>query len=302
MKSRVQRPRLEVYRIVSLAGVCLSLLLFACGHRVAPDGGGPGLGPRQAAPDGVAAEQVTVAPTPTAAASDAVPAALATIPPSPTAAGGPAAAVYRGRTDTNCVALTFDAGADAGYTALILDTLRRNGIRATFGMTGQWAMEHPDLVRLMVADGHQLMNHTWDHRSFTGASTRTRPLSRSERWAELDRTEAAIHELTGQSTLPYFRAPFGDDDRTVEADAGARGYRYDILWTVDTGGWAGASVGQIIAKSSAGAAPGAIIVMHVGAASLDGPALQGVIDAIRQRGLGFATISQLVGPGTIGGS
>ena len=50
----------------------------------------------------------------------------------------------------------------------------RSGIRATFGMTGKWAQANPDLVRRMAADGDQLMNHTWDHRSFTGLSTRTR--------------------------------------------------------------------------------------------------------------------------------
>jgi peptidoglycan/xylan/chitin deacetylase (PgdA/CDA1 family) len=239
--------------------------------------GAPGAGvevPKDTTPD---SETATPLPTPTIVDTQ------------------PARTIYRGRTDTNAVALTFDAGADVGYTSLILDTLRNNGIRATFGMTGQWAMTHPDLVRTMVADGHQLMNHTWDHRSFTGLSTKMRPMSREQRWLELDQTEATIESLTGQSTYPYFRAPSGDQDRSVEVDVGLHGYRYDVLWSVDTGGWAGASVGQIIARSAGGAVPGAIIVMHVGSESRDGPALQDVIDAIRQKGLGFATISGLVG-------
>jgi peptidoglycan/xylan/chitin deacetylase (PgdA/CDA1 family) len=276
--------------------MCVCVCSTACAGssaRVSVRAGADSRGP--SASSGVAQLQASSPAPPETPAS--IP--LATIPPAasatPVASTGPAVAVYRGRTDTNAVALTFDAGADAGYTALILDTLRRNGIHATFGMTGQWAADNPELVRQMVADGHELINHTWDHRSFTGASTQTKALNRGQRWSELDRTEATVQSLTGQTTLPYFRAPFGDDDRSVEADAGARGYRYDILWTVDTGGWAGATVGQIIAKSAAGATPGAIIVMHVGAESLDGPALQGVIDAIRQKGLGFATISELVG-------
>jgi len=206
----------------------------------------------------------------------------------------PAMQVYRGRTDTNAAALTFDAGADAGYAGFILDTLERNGIHASFGMTGQWAVANPDLVRRMAADGDQLLNHTWDHRSMTGLSTATRPLTRQERASELQSTDDALLRLTGQTTLPYFRAPFGDQDSSVDTDAGLLGYRYDILWTVDTGGWAGAPVARIVAASARGASPGAIVVMHVGSESQDGPALQGVIDAIKERGLRFATIDELI--------
>jgi len=136
-----------------------------------------------------------------------------------------------------------------GYASLkdAWDTLKRNGIQASFGMTGQWAQQNPDLVKLIASDGHQLMNHTWDHRSWTGLSDKPGVTSREERLAELDQTEDIVHQLTGQTTLPYFRAPFGDQDASVQADVGLRGYRYDVLWTVDTRGWAGANAGQIMA-------------------------------------------------------
>jgi peptidoglycan/xylan/chitin deacetylase (PgdA/CDA1 family) len=192
------------------------------------------------------------------------------------------------------VALTFDAGADVGYASLILDTLERNGIRASFGMTGQWAINHPDLVSRMVSDGDQLLNHTWDHRSMTGASTSTPALGLDERKSELARTDAVLTEISGKSTKPFFRAPYGDEDASVERDAGRAGYHYDVLWSVDSGGWAGAPVARIVARCAAGATPGAIIVMHVGAESQDGPALQAVIDQIRSRGLAFSTIAELL--------
>jgi peptidoglycan-N-acetylglucosamine deacetylase len=226
---------------------------------------------------------ITPAPSPTASAAPAA------------AFSGPALPVSSGRTDTNAVALTFDAGADVGYASLILDTLERNAVHASFGMTGQWAVAHPDLVSRMVSDGDQLLNHTWDHRSMTGLSTSTAPLSHEERVAELSRTDSVLSEIAGQSTQPYFRAPYGDQDASVNADAGRAGYHYDVLWSVDTGGWAGAPIGRIVAKSTAGAVPGAIIVMHVGAESQDGPALQSVIDVIRARGLQFVTVADLVG-------
>ena len=230
-----------------------------------------------------AAATTTIVPPPQTSPADTSPAKLIAIGAS-------------GRTDTHAVALTFDAGADAGYTALILDTLTRNGLLATFGMTGQWAQQNPDLVRQIAADGDQFMNHTWDHRSWTGLSDKPAVTSHLERWAELDRTEAIVHQLTGGTTLPYFRAPYGDQDATVQADVGQRGYRFDVLWTIDTRGWAGANPGQITA-ACARAEAGAIIVMHVGRQSQDGPALQSCIDAIHRNGLGFATVAQLlVGP------
>jgi peptidoglycan-N-acetylglucosamine deacetylase len=216
--------------------------------------------------------------------------------PTPSASpAGPAAVVTRGPGSVKKVALTFDAGADAGYTRLILDVLTRNGIEATFGMTGQWAQANPELVKEIAADGDEFMDHTWDHRSFTGYSTHTKPLTASERKAEIERTEAIIRQLTGETTKPYFRAPYGDQDSSVQTDIASQGYRYDVLWTVDTLGWAGASVGQILARSTQGAVPGAIYVMHVDSASKDGLALQSVIDAIRDKGLGFATVSELLG-------
>ena len=92
-------------------------------------------------------------------------------PPPPDPGTGLSTIVDRGTNGRLEVALTFDAGADTGYAAEILDLLRDEGIKATFGMTGVWAEANPDLVRRMVAEGHQLINHTWDHSSLTGANT-----------------------------------------------------------------------------------------------------------------------------------
>ena len=60
-----------------------------------------------------------------------------------------------------------------------------------------WAEQHPDLVQRMVAEGHQLMNHTYDHASFTGYSPGTAPLTTDERRREIERTEAVIGAIAG---------------------------------------------------------------------------------------------------------
>jgi peptidoglycan/xylan/chitin deacetylase (PgdA/CDA1 family) len=233
---------------------------------------------------------VTPAPTP---APTATPTSAPTTP-EPSAGGGPAEVVRRGNTNRNIVAFSFDAGSDAGYTVLILDTLATNGIKASFGITGAWAERYPDLMRRIVQEGHHLINHSYDHPSFTGRSVNRQPLTRAERWEQLDRTEEIVRELTGATTKPYFRPPFGDYDDSVNADVGARGYRYNVMWTVDSRGWQGIPEGQIIQRSLDLAEPGAIYVFHVGSASQDGPALQEIIDGLRERGYQMGTVEDVL--------
>jgi peptidoglycan/xylan/chitin deacetylase (PgdA/CDA1 family) len=108
-------------------------------------------------------------------------------------------------TSRKVVALTFDAGSDVGYASRILDTLKANRVKASFGITGKWAEAHPALLRRIVREGHTVMNHTYSHRSFTGSSTGTAPLSYKQRSAELRKTESAVQRIAGVSTKPYFR-------------------------------------------------------------------------------------------------
>lgn len=199
-------------------------------------------------------------------------------------AGGAAEVIRYGDTSRKVVAFTFDAGADAGYTMLILDTLKANGIHASFGMTGKFAETYPDLVKRMVNEGHTLINHTYDHKSFTGNSTQDYGLTEQERWDELNRTEQIIHDLTGVTTKPYFRPPYGDYDESVNEDVGAIGYKYNVMWAVDSRGWTGIPAAQITSRCLEMLEPGAIYIFHVGSQSQDGPALQSIIDGIKARG------------------
>lgn len=252
----------------------------------------------------------TPSPTPTPTATQTAtptesPTPTGTPSPTPTPTDSPtatptvpvdaAALVYSVPSAGHVVALTFDAGSDVGYTHDILDTLSVNRIRATFGMTGEWAQANPKFVQRIAREGHTFINHTWSHRSFTGASTGADPLNASERASELAQTEAHILSLTGVSTKPLFRPPYGDTDDSVARDVAADGYAYQVMWSIDTRGWAGASVDEIVQRVTDGVSDGAIIVMHVGSASQDGPALQAIIDTLRAQGYGFTTVQGLLG-------
>jgi peptidoglycan/xylan/chitin deacetylase (PgdA/CDA1 family) len=213
--------------------------------------------------------------------------------PSPTPPGT-AQVIRRGDPTRDIVALSFDAAADAGFTAQILDTLKANGITATFGVSGQWAERNADLVRRIAREGHELINHSYDHPSFTGLSTGEPPLTQAERWEQLDRTDAIIQELAGLSTKPYFRSPYGDYDASVNDDLHARGYTYNVLWTVDSGGWAGLPASDITRRCLSRVEPGAIFVFHVGAASQDAAALQPIIDGLTAMGYTFGAIGDIL--------
>lgn len=204
--------------------------------------------------------------------------------PGPTAA--PARLLWRGSTSRHVVALTFDAGSDAGDAAAILDLLRARGIRASFGLTGAWVRANPELARRIVREGHLVVNHTDRHLSFTGRSTGTAPLTFAQRRAALLGAEQAL-QAVGATGRPWFRPPYGDRDTTVDRDVGALGYRVELMWTVDTLGWKGVPPSEVVSRVLAKLAPGEIVLMHVGAASTDAEALPDLLDALRQRGYGF---------------
>jgi peptidoglycan/xylan/chitin deacetylase (PgdA/CDA1 family) len=191
------------------------------------------------------------------------------------------------------VALTFDAGADRGYAEDILDTLRAAGVPASFGVTGQWAEQNPDLVRRMAADGHQVINHTLDHRSFTGLSDELGGLSAARQRQELEEADAILTPLIGHTTRPWYRLPYGDDAAGISADVAATGFTRKAGWTVDSLGWRGWAAGDIVARCVKLAEPDAVYVFHVGHTSQDGPALARIIAGVRERGLGFATLESL---------
>lgn len=245
-----------------------------------------------------AAPAITEAPpqesTPEPTPKPAVTPAPAERPPVFADCDSPALEVRRGNSTRQMVALTFDAGSDAGYTSQILQTLSDAGVKASFSLTGEWSEAHPDLVQAMAAGGHLLMNHSYDHPSFTGLSTGEGPLSTQQRIDELDRADAVIRSITGQTTKPYFRPPYADFDGSVLCDVYADGYYYLVMWTVDTMGWNGATADEIVQTSLSRAKPGAIYIMHVGSQSQDAVALPRVIDGLRAQGYSFGTIADIL--------
>jgi len=207
---------------------------------------------------------------------------------------GSSMVIYGGSTSSGKIALTFDAGADRGMAGYILDVLADYGVHATFGMTGLWAQENPDLVARMVAEGHQLINHTWSHPSFTGGSSSTTVLTRAGRVDQLDRAEAIVESTTGYQMAPYWRPPYGDINASVLRDVYTGGYYVAVMWTCDSLGWNGASEQQILNRCMYPMGAGDIILMHVGADGLDWAATDNMIEYFQGQGLEIVTVEDLL--------
>jgi peptidoglycan/xylan/chitin deacetylase (PgdA/CDA1 family) len=190
------------------------------------------------------------------------------------------------------VALTFDAGADRGYAEDILDLLRDQHVLGTFGVTGKWAKANPDLVQRMAAEHHLVVNHTYDHRSFTGVSDGLGGQTADQRRTELESADQIIAPLIGHSTRPWYRLPYGDDDTHAASDVAPTGFTQKVGWTVDSLGWKHLAAPDIVGRCLDRAAPGAIYIFHVGGDSQDHLALERIIPALRERGFGFTTIDR----------
>jgi peptidoglycan/xylan/chitin deacetylase (PgdA/CDA1 family) len=179
------------------------------------------------------------------------------------------------------VTLSFDAGSDAGDVASILSTLRAQGITAAFGLTGRFVEQFPSAARAIAAGGHTIFNHSYSHPDFT-------TLTQAQRFAELDRTEAAFR-AAGLNTARWFRAPYkaGYAHSGLNRDLALRGFYLNVDWTYDTTGYTGASVATILSRVRTYTRPGTIVLGHVGAASTDAEALPDVIRTLREMGYRF---------------
>lgn len=136
--------------------------------------------------------------------------------------------VEHGNTKNKWIAFTFDCGGQNDGGPQIVATLKKYGIKTTFFILGDSIIHNPDLLRQMVADGHEIGHHSYTHRSF-------RDLSEAEIAEEMTKTEDVIHEIAGDDVLvrPFFRFPYGEYTGTNQRTIISMGY-LPIHWTLDS--------------------------------------------------------------------
>ncbi|MEN9934382.1 MAG: hypothetical protein RLZZ387_961 [Chloroflexota bacterium] len=200
--------------------------------------------------------------------------------------------VERGPAEQPWVALTLDAGAGAAPTPRMLDALRERGVRITFFLTGKWIAENPELTRQIVADGHELANHTFGHPDLTAVSD-------AEIRRELAETEAALREVAPAATMrPFFRPPYGAYDERVQRAVQAEGY-LPVYWTLDSLDSVGEPktpeflLERVTAKLTPERLRGAIILAHCGSEPT-ADALPAILDRFAAMGLEVRPLSEVL--------
>ncbi|HUO94441.1 MAG TPA: glycosyltransferase [Rhizomicrobium sp.] len=213
-------------------------------------------------------------------------------------------------TDTD-VALTFDDGPDAQWTPQILDILKEKHVKATFFIIGENAEANPGLVQRILAEGHELGNHTYTHPDLEDTPSQGVPL-------ELNATQRLVEALTGRS-LRLFRPPYlgdaepTDDDQIAPVLVAQRMGYTTVGEHVDPVDWAQPGVDKIVQAvddevnhrpTNVGGAhvdtrgiPTDVVLLHDagGDRAQTVEALPLIIDKLRSEGHHFVLVSDLAG-------
>lgn len=217
-------------------------------------------------------------------------------------------------------ALTFDAHAAEHGARELLAILRERGVRATIFVTGRFALESPDILRQVAADGHEIGNHSFSHPHLTtwdaDRSHRLRQgVTREFLHDELRRTAEAIEAAVGRPPSRFWRAPYGEHNATIRAWAAELGL-VQVDWTraptdgLDSLDWVDdprrrnylgvdAMTRRLLGFEAKHGVPlaGAIILMHLGSTRPEPPLLEVVpafLDETDRRGLRPVPVGELV--------
>ncbi len=183
------------------------------------------------------------------------------------------------------LALTFDDGPHPQLTPKLLDILRQQGVRATFYVIGRNVETYPDIARRIVAEGHEIANHSWSHPALTKVSS-------AKLKQELESTSNVIERETGRRPT-NMRPPYGAiNDRVRQAIL--QDHKLDvIMWSVDPLDWKRPGASVVTQRMVQGAKPGAILLAHdIHPGTIE--AMPQTIAQLKAKGYGFATVSQLL--------
>lgn len=130
------------------------------------------------------------------------------------------------KTQQPMASVTFDDGPDPAFTPRVLEALREAGVKATFMVMGWNAAQHPELLKEVVAAGHEIGNHSWSHEDLafqTAEQTRD----------QIVKAKETIEDIV-QVPLVGFRPPRGVLNGSALMVCAELGY--DLwLWSVTRG-------------------------------------------------------------------
>lgn len=194
--------------------------------------------------------------------------------------------IYCVKTDKKQIALSFDAAWGNEDTQKILDILSKHNVKVTFFMTGGWVEKYPDDVKAIYEAGHDLGNHSENHKDMP-------TLSDTQQKEEIMKVHNRVNELTGYEMF-LFRPPYGSYNNNLILNAKDCGY-YTIQWDVDSLDWKNYGVDSIIktVTQHKHLGNGSIILCHNGA-KYTADALDTMITTLKEAGYELVPVSELI--------
>ncbi|SIO90946.1 Peptidoglycan N-acetylglucosamine deacetylase [Nocardiopsis sp. JB363] len=190
--------------------------------------------------------------------------------------------------NVKCVALTFDDGPGR-YTDELLDILDENDAKATFYLLGSKLDSYTEEVERMVDEDHEVGNHTWDHADLAD-------LSAGEIKEDLDRTDKAIKDVTGQMPTTM-RPPYGSLSDTARETID----KPMLLWDVDTLDWQHRDPETTVDIAAEETDEGSVLLFHdIHETTVD--AIPDVLDTLSEDGYEFVTVDEMMGSEVESGS
>lgn len=203
------------------------------------------------------------------------------------------ATVNHGARDSRKVALSFDDGPDPEVTPAVLDELKRHGARATFFVIGQALEAHPELGRRIVAEGHVLANHSWQHSYMQNFRLRE--------WQqqEIARAEHAIEAVSGRASSRLYRPPVGmktGDQARALVELGLK----VVAWSVHSRDTVDPDPQSMARRVLSGIRGGDIVLLHdgdrvPGKRKSCAPAVKLILEGLRAKGLECVALTELPG-------
>lgn len=183
------------------------------------------------------------------------------------------------------IALTFDDGPNAQTTPKLLDILKERGIKATFFVLGNMAAKHPDVLKRIADEGHEIGNHSWSHPQLTRIK-----LDAADK--QVADTSEAVFQVTGKRPQ-YLRPPYGSMKPSLR-DHLEQQYGLTIVnWSVDPLDWKRRDSQVVYDEIMKQVQPGAIVLSHdIYPSTVD--AMPRVLDELIAKGYKFGTISQMI--------
>ncbi|PUA35930.1 hypothetical protein C8Z91_28590 [Paenibacillus elgii] len=196
--------------------------------------------------------------------------------------------IYKGNPAKPMAALMINVAWGDEFLPRMLDILHKEQVHATFFFDGTWLKKNIPTARTIMGEGHEVSNHAYSHRDMS-------KLSRTQAAAEISKTETMLkQELGVQNRL--FAPPSGDYNQ-MTVDVAHEMKLRTILWTIDTVDWKKPEPSSIVHKVATRIEPGSLILMHPTSSS--SAALQGMIRAIRAKGLSLGTVSEVISPARV---